>query len=315
MNHMAFIKELFVYTYQCYFFAKKKMNLFEVYNLCRDEENAVAFLQEKRLIPKVRVCSEGHFMNCDARSGKWTCHKRSCRTKKGLCVDTWFENARLPLNKAVLLIYCWSQEYTSTKFCTKELNISTNTITDWKNMLREICANSLLKTPAVIGGENLTVEINESCFSRRKANVGRIYPKQWVFGGICRETRECFIYFVPDRTSATLLECIRCCIRPGTTIISDCWASYQGLEEKLPELRYRHLTVNHSENFVDPNTGAYTQTIESLWARAKSRNRKECGTRRTLIDSYLCEFLWRQRNKDKDFFEQILKDMAEIVLN
>ena len=51
----------------------------------------------------------------------------------------------------------------------------------------------------------------------------------------------------------------------GTTIISDCWRSYDCLNEE----DFEHLTVNHSLNFVDPETGAHTQNIESLWWQIK----------------------------------------------
>jgi len=37
----------------------------------------------------------------------------------------------------------------------------------------------------------------------------------------------------------------------------------------LNEKGYNHLTVNHSINFKDPETGAHSNTIESTWRHAK----------------------------------------------
>lgn len=63
-------------------------------------------------------------------------------------------------------------------------------ITDWKNYLREVCANSLGRNPIAIGGPNMTVETDESCFSCREHNVGWVCPQQWMFGGICRKVKD-----------------------------------------------------------------------------------------------------------------------------
>ena len=51
-------------------------------------------------------------------------------------------------------------------------------------------------------------------------------PEQWIFGGICRETREVFMVAVPNRTADVLLGVVREKIREGSTVISDCWSSY-----------------------------------------------------------------------------------------
>lgn len=287
------------------------MNLLKLNKLIYSEEKAFQYLQKYGVLHRKRKCKKGHYMKIyfsKTRSPFYQCNMRSCRQYVAALNGTWFKHCKISLRKCLLFIYAWANGYSTTKFCKKELNISKKTITDWKNMLREICAMDILEKSMIIGGEGLNVEIDESCFSKRKYQKGRLYPNQWVFGGVCRENREVFLYAVPDRTAETLTECIKNSIRPGTTIYSDLWRSYNGLK-KIPGMRYKHFTVNHSENFVDPKTGAHTQRIESLWASIKRRNKNECGTRRTLFDSYLCEFIYRRRYENRDIFECILESM------
>ena len=101
--------------------------------------------------------------------------------------------------------------------------------------------------------------IDESKFGRRKFLKGRRVDGVWVFGRIHRNTKEVFFKCVADRTANTLVSIISENILPGTTVISDCWKAYSSLNSE----GFFHLTVNHSVNFVDPETGAHTNTIES----------------------------------------------------
>ena len=58
-------------------------------------------------------------------------------------------------------------------------------------------------------------------------------PEQWIFGGICRETREVFMVTVPNRSADVLLGVVRDKIREGSTVISDCWPSYNMVREDV----------------------------------------------------------------------------------
>lgn len=60
---------------------------------------------------------------------------------------------------------------------------------------------------------------------------------------------------------------------------------------------FRHLTVNHQINFVDPDTGAYTQNIERTWRDARSIIPKY-GRRKYLMSGYIAEFLYRRKFPD-----------------
>ena len=96
-------------------------------------------------------------------------------------------------------------------------------------------------------------------------------------------------------------------MKPGTIVISDCWKSYDTLHEK----DFEHLKVNHSINFVNPETGAHTQTIESLWWQIK-RSLPETYTCHNQLYLHLAEYLWRNmRRKCDDIFQEFLIDAAK----
>ena len=157
-----------------------------------------------------------------------------------------------------------------------------------------------------IDGPGMTVEIDESKFGKLKFNRGRCIEGKWVFGGICRQTKACFLVPVGQRDKDTLLPIIRAHISPGTCVLSDMWKAYDCIKDE----GYTHLTVNHSLNFVDPDTGAHTEPIENTWWGVK-RSMPRTGTSKDLFESYLQEWLWRQHYGDEPF-ENIIKHIADL---
>ena len=96
-------------------------------------------------------------------------------------------------------------------------------------------------------------------FTKRKYHRGRRRSGKWIFGGVCRETGECFLSIVPDRGENTLLPILQKYVEKETAILSDCWKGYFNIE-KLNS-NYDHWTVNHSKYFKDPVTGVHTNTM------------------------------------------------------
>jgi len=114
---------------------------------------------------------------------------------------------------------------------------------------------------------------------------------------------------VKNREAETLLSIIIEKCRKGTTIFSDCWSSYN----KISAFKeFKHQTVNHSLNFVDPDTGTCTNKIESLCNACKHKFKEMHGCRRSKIQSYLDEFVWRYNNNCNriECFSFILKEIS-----
>jgi transposase-like protein len=134
----------------------------------------------------------------------------------------------------------------------------------------------------MIGGVNIKTEVDESKFN-----------DFWVFGGIERTNqKKCFFVVVNNREKETLHELIKRYIRPGSTIYSDSWKGYYGLNR----LNYVHKTINHTKHMYDPRTRVHTNHIENSWFQLKKFIPKE-KRRRDKIDQYLKEYIWRHKHK------------------
>lgn len=122
----------------------------------------------------------------------------------------------------------------------------------------------------VLGGHNITVEIDEAQLGRRKHNRGAPRREQWCIGMIERGSNRLTIIPVARRTTEEMLDLILKHVLPGTEVCTDKWRSYNALCEN----NYYHRTVNHSVTFVSPE-GVHTNTIEGCWkhARQSLRNR------------------------------------------
>ena len=139
----------------------------------------------------------------------WKCSDRTCNKKVSIRKGTWFEGSHLALEQILKLTYYWVWHCEHT-FIMRECSIGSNsTIVDWCYFAREVCLTVLEKESGPIGGPGKIVEVDESKFGKRKYNRGRRVEGQWVFGGIERGSKRCFVVTVGDRSAATLIPLIK----------------------------------------------------------------------------------------------------------
>ena len=181
------------------------------------------------------------------------------------------------------IILGWRPVKTVERWC----GISKKTVIDWYNFCRDVCAEFMLQHSDPIGGPGTVVEVDEAKFGKRKYNRGHLRDGKWVLGGIERGTDNVFMVVIPNKAAATLISIIQNYVKPGSTIHTNELLSYS----RLGTLGYVHQTVDHSTNFVDLITGAYTQNIECSWAHYKSKYKRMHVTSSDLFPTYLIEYM------------------------
>lgn len=294
--------------------------------LCQKNQfDVIKELAALKLIKNQQTCSCGSFMRLIKNKKKkcgfwWQCRGNlSCKKNRTVSAGSIFENSSLTFEKILLLMYYWAKDY-SQKMIAEETEIGADTVSEWCEYFRDIIANYGMRDPEhMIGGLDerglpIDVEIDESQFYKRKSNRGRIGEPIWVFGGIERNTRKCFLVPVQNRTRNTLMEIISRKIRPQTRIISDQWAAYRSLYQSNI---YTHEEINHSVNFVDPNNPeVHTQNVECMWNHAKTKLSIQHGTQGRLFNGYLIEFMFRYSNsKEKEKMVNLFLNLLRNVIN
>ncbi|XP_046573684.1 uncharacterized protein LOC124281755 [Haliotis rubra] len=272
----------------------------DVYRLTLDSSALVDWLTTRGVIGDFEGacprCTSGQLTRKkDSSYGRdglvWRCRVKTCGQKVSIREGSWFSGSHLTLPQLMKHLYYWVYK-TPSHVIQRELRIgSCHTLVDWNMFCREVCMTVIEADSSKIGGPGTTVEIDESKFGKRKYHRGKRVEGVWVLGGIERESRQVFLTTLTDRSADTLISAIEKHVAKGTTIITDCWKAYN----KLGKLGYTHMTVNHSENFKDPETGAHTNTIESTWRAVKNTGLPGSGTQKALYDSYFVEYIfWRK---------------------
>jgi hypothetical protein len=265
-----------------------------------------------------------------------------CSSKKSITFNTIWYGSHLTKEQIFILPYHFFYHH-SLQETGKEVDLSTVSVSHWNNKMRLMCLSYIIENEEMIGGENYVVEIDECIRMKRKRDigifcfrllnikfVGRIKHQDWIFGGIerpykvikketpvenesilssvymydmtCRIKPKCFMERVANRSEEVLINIIRRKVRPGTIIVSDCWKAYTNLEQ----YGYIHYTVNHSKNFVNPLTGACTNTIEGSWHLFRS-SLPSRGVKMSVIYLYMAQFLYMMMIEKK--LQNFLRDL------
>jgi transposase len=256
-----------------------------------DRDKVVPFLQDKQLIPSQRDCVCGHQMNLQKYArclDGWIFRCTKCKKTRSIRTGRFFENEVTPLSTMLQLMFLWLINVPVTT-ASELVDVTRKTGIQWFNYFRDICAFKMTNLNEKLGGVSVIVQVDESLMFRRKNNVGRIVQQFWIFGMYDTSLKKGYLVYVQDRSASTLLPIIQRWVHVGTIIYSDCWRAYDG----LTALGYIHMRINHSTNFVDPNTGATTNHIEAFWSRIKRQLKYISGSQGAMKWNHLEEACYR----------------------
>ncbi|XP_052889554.1 uncharacterized protein LOC128297888 [Anopheles moucheti] len=274
----------------------------ELSALFEDPLRGIEWLQGKGLLKREQSCPKcsGAMKLKKVTAGdrvKWLCRRKACAATCSIRTASIFYDAKSSLATLTRLFYEWAAKSPVSR-AMSETGLSRCAVLEWFRLLRDFLFDfEFDRTSRQIGGAGMTVEVDETKVVRRKYNIGRISSanKEWLVGGICRETGEIFLERVEARTQAVLHELIQRHVAPGTRILSDCWAGYNG----LTGLGYDHATVNHSYNFVDPLQGdVHTQRIENVWRWLKHFLKQKGTNIQGSLEGYFAEYMFRKEHEN-----------------
>lgn len=218
----------------------------------------------------------------------------TCCTTRSILAKSYFENSNIPIRTLLCLLFLWAARVPVGRI-KYLLAISDKTATQWFQYFRDTCSHHLLEIydgGFRLGNPGHIIQLDESVLTKRKYHVGRLIKEQWIFGIYDTTYKVGVITYVPNRTKETLLPLIQKHVKENSII----WTDRIRRLVELPN-GYIHGSVNHSENFIDPDTGVCTNAVEAYWSRVKRFLRQQrVMTATNHLPGYLDEFMWR------DFF-------------
>jgi IS1 family transposase len=296
-----------------------ELNFGEFINKERDAENFILQNNLVNLVPPPCSACESE-MRVEKNRGKpiFRCRKYNCRKSLSPLTGTWLERVRLTKLQVLKLVFLFCCHRPVTQ-AMEIAGVASEAAVNWYKFCRQVCQIVNQNLPFVpIGGPGLTVEVDETALWRRKYNKGRVLRKQtqWIFAGICRETKRVFVVPVRVRGARTLISLIQKYVgvplvgQQRVTIYSDGWPAYSG----LGALGYDHGVVIHKRNYLNPqNHNVHTQTVERL-----NRTLKEflpATSNADLLDSHIHQFLYFRRLDGLtvgEVFKNFISDIVKV---
>ncbi|MGI8771575.1 MAG: IS1595 family transposase [Acidobacteriaceae bacterium] len=271
-----------------------------------DTDNCVAFLIARRWPDGVVRCP-----TCGSEGVKyvptrrvWQCKTRHAKCQFSIKVGTIFEDSAIGLDKwlTAMWLVANSKNGISSHEVARSLGVTQKSA--W-HVLHRIRLTMKHGNASLLGeGGNNPVEVDETYVggkpknmhkgARLKMKIGMngYAEKATVMGMLARGTREVRAKVIPNAKRETLQKEILEQVGFGSTVYTDGWVGYDGLNRK----QFVHETVNHMEEYV--RGSVHTQGIENFWSLLKrGLNGTYVAVEPFHLDAYVDEQVFRYNNR------------------
>jgi len=290
----------------------KPTNLLEAVRYFSDPDVATSYVADLRW-PDGPICPrcEGTEHSYLSTRRIWKC--KSCKRQFSVKVGTIFEDSPLGLDKWLPAI--WLAANSKNGISSHELGraLGVTQKSAWF-MLHRIRLAMQTGSFEKFAGE---VEVDETYIGGKARNMHKSARRRKISGtggkdkakviGMVERGGKVRVRHVPDLTSDTFRGFVREGVEPGSSVYTDTYPSFSGLDAD-----YEHATVNHAEAYVDGRV--HTNYMENFWALLK---RGLHGTYVSVEPFHLFRYLdermftFNEREVgDLNRFEQVLRASA-----
>ncbi|PSN47676.1 hypothetical protein C0J52_18405 [Blattella germanica] len=280
-----------------------------------DSRELVEMLQREGLIRKCRRCtsqqcrSPTKLLTSSSHKGGYCSYCSRCRRRRSLIIRSFFENMTLSFRNVLKLMYFWALN-TGVRSAVHATGVSRKSVAHYFGYFRDICSWKMLQDAErfKFGGPDRVVQIDRSIVNIQKYDEEGVIPEKWLLGIYDTFLRRGVVVHVCRWPGQTLVPLIQDYVLPGTTIYTDGWDAYQGLNTA----GYKHMVVNHKEDFVDPTTGTCTNAVEVYWSKLKKFLNESITMKGKLGPEHIDEFMWRDTYcQDANPFGKIVEAIRE----
>lgn len=273
------------------------MDIIEIFKKFPDKASCIKHLETVRWNnkPKCPYCGSPNYSDM---KGEYRYHCNNCNTSFSVTVGTIFHNTKLPLQKwflAVSLVIN-AKKGIAARQLGRDIDVTKDTA--WRMLMQirkamyeygDLLQGIIEADETYIGGKNK----NRHNDKKTKGGQGRGGEDKTPVFGVVQRDGKVKAQTVKDVTKKTLQSIIMENVKKGSTIMTDEWVAYNGLDKK-----YVHKVIKHKESeYV--NGDIYTNTLEGFWSLFK---RGFVGQYHQLskryLGRYLDEFCFRYNNRN-----------------